>query len=109
MAALVISSIWPDRTCGPERDRTQFGGLLAHTLLGWLRGLPAEMDAQKTFELVFAAFLAFLVAWPGRRFICRLIRKAEARRPSSELGVAMEAALLAIVGGAHLDSPCRAG
>src|SRR4029077_7749983 len=59
-----------------------------------------EMDAQKMFELAFAAFLAFLAAWPGRRFICRLIRKAEARRPSSELGVAMEAALLAIVGGA---------
>src|SRR4029077_11185261 len=44
-----------------------FGGLLAHTLLGWLRGLPAEMDAQKMFELAFAAFLAFLAAWPGRR------------------------------------------
>jgi len=77
-----------------------FGAVLARTLLAWLRGLPAEMDTQKTFELLFAAVLAFLVAWPGRRFICRVIRKAEARRPPSALGVAIEAALLAIAGAA---------
>ena len=47
---------------------------------------------------MFAALFAFVVAWPGRRFICRLIRKAEARRPPSELGVAIEAALLAVAG-----------
>jgi potassium-dependent mechanosensitive channel len=75
-----------------------FGGVLARTLLAWLRGLSAEMDTQKSFELLFAALLAFVVAWPGRRFICLFIRKAEARRPSSELGVAIEAALLAVAG-----------
>ena len=77
-----------------------FGGLLARTLVNWVDGLPAEMNTQKTFEIALAALLAFFVAWPGRRFLCRLIRKTEARRPSSELGVAIEAALLAIIGAA---------
>ena len=77
-----------------------FGGLLARTLLGWLRGLPAEMDTQKTLELVFTAILALFVAWPGRRFICRLIRRTEERRPASALNAAGGAALLAIAGAA---------
>ncbi|MBV9112133.1 MAG: mechanosensitive ion channel family protein [Hyphomicrobiales bacterium] len=77
-----------------------FGGLLARTTLSWLRGLPAEMDAQKTFELMLAGVLALFVAWPGRRFICLLIRKAEARRPPSPLSTALGAAILAIAGAA---------
>ncbi|MBV9569043.1 MAG: DUF3772 domain-containing protein, partial [Hyphomicrobiales bacterium] len=77
-----------------------FGGLLTRTVLAWLRSLQSEMDTQKTFELVLAALLALFVAWPGRRFISRLIRKAEARRPASALSAALGAALLAIEGAA---------
>jgi potassium efflux system protein len=77
-----------------------FASLLARTIIAWLRGLPAEMSADKVLELAFAALLALFAAWPGRRFICRLIRKAEARRPASALGVALGAAMLAIAGAA---------
>jgi potassium-dependent mechanosensitive channel len=77
-----------------------FGRQLAHTTISWLESLPEEMTADKSLELAIAALLALVAAWPGRRFICLFIRKAEARRPPSPLGVALGAAMLAIAGAA---------
>jgi small-conductance mechanosensitive channel len=73
-------------------------GLLWRTITSWLHSLPDTLSVESDTELALTALLAVLLALPGRRYLCGLVRKAEARRDPSRLNVAVGAAMLATAG-----------
>ncbi len=73
-------------------------GLLLRTIGSWIRNLPDNLGADGELELSLTALLAVLMALPGRRLICGLVRRAEARRKRTALGVALGAAMVAAAG-----------
>jgi potassium efflux system protein len=71
---------------------------LWRTITSWIRNLPDSLAIDNELELALTALFAVLIALPGRRFICGLVRKAEARRKPTTLGISLGAAMLAGAG-----------
>ncbi|MFI5012132.1 MAG: DUF3772 domain-containing protein [Hyphomicrobiales bacterium] len=92
--SLVSPTLWE----AVVSDAPMVSSSLWRTAASWTRSLPGRLTAQRILELAITALFALLIALPGRRFLCGFIRKAEARRTPSQLGVALGAALLAIAG-----------
>jgi small-conductance mechanosensitive channel len=71
---------------------------LWRTITSWIRNLPDSLAIDNELELVLTVLFALVIALPGRRFACGLVRRAEARRQPTTLGVALGAAMLAAAG-----------